>query len=1050
VTTTSFLADAGGHQIRLIDPDRGTEFTFYDANGNVVQSVDARGSAGTAYAGYDALNRQLWRNTTSSPTGAYVTYTYDGAVPSGVSCSGITPGNNAIGHRTTERFTSGPGNSFSGAYCYGYDARGEPIGEVDTLAGTTYLPILYTYNDAGMPLKLTYPTTEYALNNYSSQGWLTSITRSARGTTNQLVPSITYNGAAGAAGLPDSYVIGGSGSCSSGNSSIICASFSYDGDLRPTQATFTHPTSSTPIMDYSLGVTYDAAGNILSLSSGLPAAGGVSGGQDHQQFCYDEQDRLTWAGNSGTNPCTSQAVTGTTLPTGSAYTASYQYDVLGRLAQSTLTGALAGNPQGTYTYDSQHVHAADAIGSGGYTAQYDAAGNMTCRAPTGTQVCTTSSQTGAQLTYDVEGRLIQWVSADGLTTVKYGYDGEGQRFEMQVSSGGTTTTTTYIGALEEVQAVSGGATTKIVYFYLDGQRIAEDDNTHWYYPITDQLSSTTVMVDFSGVTAAQVFGPYGQGRWGGGTMPTSFAFTGQRADSTTGLDYYGARYYDPQAGQFTSADTILPGGGADPWGLSRYAYVAGNPINNVDPSGHDGCSSSNLLSVDCFNDVGHAITGAACGGDTNGYVGQCVTQRAQQAYNQCNSDPVNCVKKTADTVLGVTRSINDVKTLLSGKSSLVDRILAGADLVLTVLTDLSLAVGIGEFVDAIRLGDLALGSAGEDGARVFDEGAIMGDGGCTGLSFSADTQVATPNGEQTISSLKVGDQVQAYDPPTGQGSTQTVQHVWINHDTDLLNVTLQVNEASTTQATQAQATSTPSQGQRSPNEAHGKPDDQTSNTSSGGNTPPVVQASTSHEETIHTTANHPWLTADRGWVLAGNLRVGEPVVRGDGTTAVVALVQVVPGAGTMYDLEISHIHTFEVGVGRWVVHNCIWSSQKYDRSYFGDTPSDKVIDTVTTREPTCHWCGVNASKTADHEPSLRIRWYRGDFDGMSPAQLKVAGNDPTYMVGSCISCNTSKGARSVLPIDDPAYNKANNWDPRSSKVNRGRGGPSGLPWDTNW
>ncbi|HEV2237494.1 MAG TPA: hypothetical protein VGR57_12600 [Ktedonobacterales bacterium] len=36
------------------------------------------------------------------------------------------------------------------------------------------------------------------------------------------------------------------------------------------------------------------------------------------------------------------------------------------------------------------------------------------------------------------------------------------------------------------------------------------------------------------------------------------------------------------------------------------------------------------------------------------------------------------------------------------------------------------------------------------------------------------------------------------------------------------------------------------------------------------------------DETIHTTANHPWLTADRGWVLAGDLRLGERVVRLDG------------------------------------------------------------------------------------------------------------------------------------------------------------------------
>ena len=92
--------------------------------------------------------------------------------------------------------------------------------------------------------------------------------------------------------------------------------------------------------------------------------------------------------------------------------------------------------------------------------------------------------------------------------------------------------------------------------------------------------------------------------------------------------------------------------------------------------------------------------------------------------------------------------------------------------------------------------------------------------------------------------------------------------------------------------------------------------------SSVGSTTPVFQTSTTYEETIHTTANHPWLTADQGWVLAGKLQVGEPVLRADGTTAVVAGVQVVPDTGTMYDLEVSNVHTFEVGLGQWVVHNC--------------------------------------------------------------------------------------------------------------------------------
>ena len=61
-------------------------------------------------------------------------------------------------------------------------------------------------------------------------------------------------------------------------------------------------------------------------------------------------------------------------------------------------------------------------------------------------------------------------------------------------------------------------------------------------------------------------------------MPTTKGFTGQYSDASTGLDYYGARYYDPTLGQFTSADTV--------GGLNRYGYVAGNPETATDPTGH--------------------------------------------------------------------------------------------------------------------------------------------------------------------------------------------------------------------------------------------------------------------------------------------------------------------------------------------------------------------------------------------------------------------------------------------------------------------------------
>ncbi len=74
-------------------------------------------------------------------------------------------------------------------------------------------------------------------------------------------------------------------------------------------------------------------------------------------------------------------------------------------------------------------------------------------------------------------------------------------------------------------------------------------------------------------------------------------------------------------------------------------------------------------------------------------------------------------------------------------------------------------------------------------------------------------------------------------------------------------------------------------------------------------------------ETIHTTANHPWLTADRGWVVAGALRSGEVVVTLDGQRGVVVTTQAVAGHAAMDTLTVAEDHTYAVGSGQWVVHN---------------------------------------------------------------------------------------------------------------------------------
>ena len=62
-------------------------------------------------------------------------------------------------------------------------------------------------------------------------------------------------------------------------------------------------------------------------------------------------------------------------------------------------------------------------------------------------------------------------------------------------------------------------------------------------------------------------------------------FTGQRLDST-GLYYYGARYYDPAIGRFISPDTTIPDG-CNTQSINRYSYVINNPTSAIDPTGLD-------------------------------------------------------------------------------------------------------------------------------------------------------------------------------------------------------------------------------------------------------------------------------------------------------------------------------------------------------------------------------------------------------------------------------------------------------------------------------
>ena len=73
-----------------------------------------------------------------------------------------------------------------------------------------------------------------------------------------------------------------------------------------------------------------------------------------------------------------------------------------------------------------------------------------------------------------------------------------------------------------------------------------------------------------------------------GTTPVvnNYRYAGEQWDGDLGLYYNRARYYAPELGRFWSMDSY-EGSQGDPLSLHKYLYCHANPVNGVDPSGHE-------------------------------------------------------------------------------------------------------------------------------------------------------------------------------------------------------------------------------------------------------------------------------------------------------------------------------------------------------------------------------------------------------------------------------------------------------------------------------
>lgn len=428
---TNLTYDWLGQKQTIDDPDMGQWAYAYDAVGNLLRQTDANGKS--VCFGYDALNRVTSKTARNGSTcAASVLYTVSYGYDEGTGAQGQTQ----IGWRTSMTDPSGSAS-------WQYDRRGRVTQASKTITGAPANPYetLYTYNDLDQVASVQYPAGEVVTTTYNNRNLPAALTSTLQAF---YVSGSAYNASDQLTSL----------TLSNG----VVTTYGYDVETLRLASLQTGTGGALQ----NLGYTYDAVGNVKTLTDAVPLPVQVT------TYNYDDLSRLKDA----------------TLP--GVYTHTWTYSSIGNMLTRNDN-----NGNATYQYnDANHAHAVTQTTVNGVSKYYcyDANGNMTKRGSSNA-TCTSGGDT---LTYDTENRLTS-ITVSGTTS--YVYDGDGNRVKKTVGS----TSTYYVGNYYEV---TNGAVTK--YYYFGKQRVAMKVGSAVTYLHGDHLGSTSVTTNASGqCTSAQ-------------------------------------------------------------------------------------------------------------------------------------------------------------------------------------------------------------------------------------------------------------------------------------------------------------------------------------------------------------------------------------------------------------------------------------------------------------------------------------------------------------------------------------------------------------------
>ncbi len=397
--------------------------------------------------------------------------------------------------------------------------------------------------------------------------------------------------------------------------------YTYDNDSRLTQVTdptgtyqftfdnmgrLTNTTTSYAFLtgrNFTTSYGYDAASNRTGFTD--PESGATS-------YVYDTLNRLqtltppaafTATGNFGFTYDALSRRTQMTRPNG--VKSVYAYDnlshllsVLHQTGSTTLDGAAygvdnAGNrtsrtpqPSGTTTnFGYDNIYELLSATQGGTTTEsytYDSVGNRLSSLGVSPYVNNTSNELtsipGTTYTYDYNGNTQTKVV--GSNTTSYSWDFENRMTSVTLPGTGGTVSFAYDPFGRRIKKVM--STTTSIFAY-DGDNLIEETNSSGavvarYEPTqnideplamlrsggtsyfhADGLGSVTSLSNAAGSIAnTYTYDSFGKLTASTGSLVNPFQYTARESDMETGLYYYRARYYDPNAGRFISEDPIVP------------------------------------------------------------------------------------------------------------------------------------------------------------------------------------------------------------------------------------------------------------------------------------------------------------------------------------------------------------------------------------------------------------------------------------------------------------------------------------------------------------